>query len=221
MEEEKQEIKEEIKEEIREIENEIKKNFFGDRQFFFGLIGGIGVVIVIGIIILTVAFLLRGKGNDGTQALNASNTQPQLTSQGPTTAKVTAKGISTFSMKKDAKICKENGNPVVYLFSTTWCPHCEWIKATFDSTMAKYVKEGKIVAYHWEVDTNDNTLTSNAEIQVPADAQAIYSEFNPGGSIPTFVFGCKYFRVGNGYEKQNDLASEVKEFEAVIKDIIK
>ncbi len=213
-----QEIKEEVKEEIQVIENEIKKNVFGDRKFFFGLAGGIGAVIIVGIIIIALAFVFRGKGND---KIVIGNSQPQLTSQGPTTVKVTAKGISTFSMKKDATICKENGKPVVYLFSTTWCPHCEWIKAIFDSTMAKYVQAGKIVAYHYQVDTGDNTLTPNAETQVPASAQAVYSEFNPGGSIPTFVFGCKYFRVGNGYEAQNDLASEVKEFEAVIKDITK
>ena len=171
---------------------------------------------------MVVALLIKGSANDNSAVVNTDNAQQQVTTaKGPVTAKVTVKGVTTFSMKKDAKICKENGKPVVYLFSTTWCPHCKWIKDTFDSTIAKYVSDGKIVAYHWQVDTNDNTLTPQVESQIPANAQAVYTEFNPEGSIPTFVFGCKYFRIGNGYEAQNDLASEVKEFDAVIKDLTK
>ncbi|MFA6919179.1 MAG: hypothetical protein WC244_03675 [Patescibacteria group bacterium] len=203
------------------MEGEIKKSIlkiFKDRQFLLGILGGIIIVAIIGIIIFAVAFLIKGKTNDTTD-----NSQ-QLTVQEPTTAKVTASGISTFSMKKDAKICQEDGKPIIYLFSTTWCAHCNWIKATFDQAMAKYVKDGKIVAYHWETDEDDNTdntLTSSVEKQMPASAQAVYQEFDPKGLIPAFVFGCKYFRIGNGYEAKNDLASEVKEFDAIIKDLIK
>lgn len=199
------------------MEGEIKKSIFKDRQFIVGLIGGIIAVAIIGLIIIAVAYFIKSRINSNVDVVP----DVESTAPAPTTAKVTAPGISTFSMKKDASICKENGKPVVYLFSTTWCPHCEWIKATFDTTMAKYVQDGKIVAYHFEVDTNDNTLTSAVENQLPAQAQAIYSEFNPKGSIPTFVFGCKYFRIGNGYEAKEDLASEVKEFDAVIKDLTK
>jgi thiol-disulfide isomerase/thioredoxin len=205
-----------------EGENKYQK-FFKERQFLFGILIGIISVIIVGVIIFAVAFVIGGREDNSAATLNtdSTNSQQQLNAQGPATASVTASGISTFSMKKDAKICKENGKPVVYLFSTTWCVHCQWIKSTFDSVMAKYVKEGKIVAYHWEVDTGDNTLTSAVEKEVPANAQAVYSEFNPQGSIPTFVFGCKYFRVGNGYESKSDLASEIKEFEAVVKNLTK
>ena len=47
-----------------------------------------------------------------------------------------------------------------------------------------------------------------------------FKKYNPKGSIPTFVFGCKYVRVGNGYERDDDLASEAAEFRAVIEDLI-
>jgi thiol-disulfide isomerase/thioredoxin len=117
----------------------------------------------------------------------------------------------------DTEICKDGGKPVVYLFSTTWCPHCEWIKDTFDS----WAKDNadKAVIYHWELDTSDNTLTDAVETEVPAEHQAVYEEFNPSGSIPTFVFGCRYGRVGNGYEAQDDLDAERDSFDKVLEEL--
>ena len=205
------------------------KNPFKDQQFLLGLFGGIAVIAVIGLIILAIAFVGMSKKagqNNGQATTTAPTVQnqgqtAQTPSEGPATVPVTAAGISTFSEKKGATLCKEDGKPVVYLFSTTWCPHCQWIQDTFDKTVAAAVAAGKIKAYHWELDTNDNTLTSQKETQIPEDQMAIYNEFNPGGSIPTFVFGCKYFRVGNGYESSKDLAKEAAEFNAVIADITK
>ena len=49
---------------------------------------------------------------------------------------------------------------------------------------------------------------------------AVFTEFNPEGSIPTFVFGCKYYRVGTGYKQEDDLAAEASEFMAVIEALI-
>ncbi len=128
-------------------------------------------------------------------------------------------GIQTFNLR-EGPVCAENGKPVIRLFSTTTCPHCNWIKGTFDQTVMPYVEQGKIVAYHWELDTGDNTLTSTVETYVPEDEKKIFSQFNPNNSIPTFVFGCKYYRVGNGYEAEKDLTSERREFTAVINELI-
>jgi thiol-disulfide isomerase/thioredoxin len=121
------------------------------------------------------------------------------------------------------QICKENGKPVIYLFSTTWCPHCNWIKDVFDKVAKDYVKKGKIVAYHWQLDTGDNTLTEEVENSVPQKDEAIYNEFNPSGSIPTFVFGCRYYRIGNAYEREGDAGKEKeeKEFRKIIEVLIK
>jgi len=127
--------------------------------------------------------------------------------------------IKTFTLK-EGEICKENGKPVIRLFSTTWCPHCVWIKETFDSTVKEYVDAGKITVYHWELDTGDNTLTEQVESVVPESELAVYKEFNPKGSIPTFVFGCKYSRIGNGFESTQDLISEAKEFRTAIETLL-
>lgn len=206
-----------------------KKNIFKDQQFLLGLFGGIAVIAIIALIVLGVAFINANKdksavkGVQDQQAAGQQNQAPatQPAKTGPETEAVTAAGVKTCSAKKGAEICRENGKPVVYLFSTTWCPHCVWIKPFFDQTVKKFVDEGKIVAYHWELDTGDNTLTADKETKVPDAAQTVYNEFNPDGSIPTFVFGCKYFRVGNGYEQTKDSAAEIAEFEAAINDLIK
>jgi len=202
-----------------------KKTTGGNQQFLLGLFAGIAVIAVIGVIVLAIVLV---SGNKGAVATNPSNNtvqnqqaQTQQPASGPEAVSPTAPGIETFFEKKNAQICKEGGKPVVYLFSTTWCPHCQWIKDTYDSVVSEYVKAGKIKAYHWQMDTGDNTLTSDTETSVPADAQAVYKEFNPQGSIPTFVIGCKYFRVGNGYESQKDLNAEATELKAAIDAVLK
>ena len=187
------------------------------------------VAILAGSLVIALAILVVGgtisvplKAVKGVKTENVQAPQPtQAIAPGPATVAVENPSIKTFQAKKDAVILKEEGNPVIFLFSTTWCPHCQWISQTFDKVVKEYVNSGKIKAYHFEVDTGDNTLTAEKETQVPKNYLEVYKEFNPGGSIPTFVFGAKYFRVGNGYEQQKDLVSEEAEFKAVIDDLLK
>ncbi|MDO8639094.1 MAG: thioredoxin domain-containing protein [Candidatus Daviesbacteria bacterium] len=193
------------------------------------------IAILIGSVVIALAILIAG-GTISLPVKIVNNTQPgtmkltptgnpsavvQPEPAGPATVAVKVSGIKTFQEKKDAVILKEDGKPVIFLFSTTWCPHCQWIAKTFDKVVAEYVNAGKIKAYHWDIDINDNTLTTEKETKVPEKDLSLYNEFNPRGSIPTFVFGAKYFRTGNGYEQQNDLVSEEAEFRAVIEDLLK
>ncbi len=187
------------------------------------------VAIVIGSIVISLAILVgtgtislqnNVKGVKTTTVDNKPAPTTQQNNQSVATVTPTNPKIKTFSEKKDAQILKEDGKPVIYLFSTTWCPHCQWIKETFDKVAKEYVDAGEIKAYHWEIDTNDNTLTEAKEDKVPEKDMVVYQEFNPQGSIPTFVFGGKYFRTGNGYEKEKDLVLEEAEFRAVIEDLI-
>ena len=185
------------------------------------------VAVIIGAVVISIAILISGGiikiGPKNVATTNAPTPSPQAQQalQGPLTVSPTNPNIKTFFQKKDAQVCKEDGRPIIYLFSTTWCPHCQWIDETFDKVAKEYVNTGKIKAFHWQIDTGDNTLTEIKETKVPDKDLAIYSEFNPQGSIPTFVFGCKYFRTGNGYEQQKDLAAEEAEFREVIGDLLK
>ena len=126
---------------------------------------------------------------------------------------------STFYDSGDDICTDDDGKPYVILFSTTWCPHCTWIKDTFDGLVDEDFAS-QVNIQHWELDIGDNTITSNVETSVPADLNAFYQTYNPRGSIPTFVFGCKYYRVGNGYESQNDLDAELDDFKTIINKLL-
>lgn len=116
-------------------------------------------------------------------------------------------------------VCKKNNKPVIRLFSTTTCPQCSSIKDVFDSTVKEFVKEGKISAYHWELDTGDNTLTLEEEDGIPGSEVEIFKKYNSESTVPTYVFGCKYVRIGNAYE-ETDLVEEKKEIVRIIEKLI-
>ncbi|MFA5358985.1 MAG: thioredoxin domain-containing protein [Patescibacteria group bacterium] len=190
------------------------------KGFVLGIVIGIAVV---GILSLIGAFVLIATSGEaditvaGESVVQGSNI---VAKNNDPLAGVAA--ASSFQEKVDAQICKEDGKPVVYLFSTTGCPHCKWVKPAFDEIADKYVKEGKIVAYHWELDTGDDTLTSTVETATDPNHEAIYTQFNPEGTVPTFVFGCKYYRIGTAHEQDSfGLDGEKAEFEALIQELIK
>ena len=147
-----------------------------------------------------------------------NDTTADTTADATTEPGTVVRTFETFT-EYDLEVCKDGDKPQVFLFSTTWCPHCEWIKETFDNWAAE--NSDRISAYHWELDTKDNTLTSEVETEIPADFNSIYEKFNPSGTIPTFVFGCRYGRVGNGYESEEDLEKEKATFSAVLEELLK
>lgn len=126
---------------------------------------------------------------------------------------------STFYYTGDS-VCKDNqGRPYVFMFSTTWCTHCNWIKDTFKSLNNEPFSD-EINLQLWELDTGDNLLTFPTENKVPDEFRNIFNKYNPQGSIPTFVFGCEYLRIGNGYSRQNDLDAELEDFRLIINKLI-
>ncbi|MBM3282370.1 MAG: thioredoxin family protein [Candidatus Diapherotrites archaeon] len=137
------------------------------------------------------------------------------------TSQIPPSSIRTFQLLPgETSICTEDGKPVIRMFSTTMCPHCRWINETFNGVMEEYVKQGKIVAYHWDADIGNNQFTPEKESTVPESEIAWLQKANPEMSVPTYVFGCKYWRVGNPYENANDLDAEAAEFKAVIEKLL-
>jgi thiol-disulfide isomerase/thioredoxin len=185
----------------------------------------IPVAILLSAVIVSFAVIYTGsKLNSDESTLGTTEESGETTDNGGSddsapAAQTPGKVVREFETftEYDSEICKEDGKPVVYLFSTTWCPHCEWIADTFDS----WAKENsdKVTAYHWELDLNDNTLTDEVESEVPDEHNDVYESFNPNGSIPTFVFGCRYGRVGNGYEAEEGLDKELETFDNLLKEI--
>jgi len=127
--------------------------------------------------------------------------------------------ISSFS-EVDTDICTVDGKPIIRMYSIVSCSHCNWVGQTFDKVVKEYVDSGDIVAYHWQLDMQDDILTSEAENAVPEEEKDVFLKYSPQGGVPLFVFGCKYYRIGNAYEGQGDLMAEENEFRAVIEKLI-
>lgn len=131
--------------------------------------------------------------------------------------------IESFELE-GGDICREDGKPVIRLFSNTGCSHCNWVADAFDPVVKMYVEEGLIVAHHWEMDTGDDTLTTDqVEDGVPVSEMEIYDDFMTaydGDYVPAFVFGCKYYRLGTEYEQSGGLEAEAAEFMAVIEELL-
>ena len=119
---------------------------------------------------------------------------------------------------KDHVVCEQDGKPIIREFATSWCPHCAWIKPTYQQVIKEY--GDKIIAYQWEADTGDNLLSEQLELAVPQEEMNVWKTFNPDQTIPTFVFGCKYIRIGNAFEEQKDREAEAREFRAVIDKLL-
>lgn len=100
--------------------------------------------------------------------------------------------------------CSEYGKPIIRYFSTTWCPHCQYINPVFNEVMEEY--GDKIIALHYEIDITTPSETEMAE----------FTKFSPNQNIPAFSFGCQYYRIGNSYEATRDTNSEKQEFRRVI-----
>jgi parvulin-like peptidyl-prolyl isomerase len=114
-------------------------------------------------------------------------------------------------------ICtNDKGQPIVLLFSETGCPHCEWIGKTFDAVVMDYVKRGLIEAHHYDIETKDDLLTLDLETEIPLKYLKIKNQTDPSGLAPYFNFGCRYDRIGNGYQAQKDLSAEETEMRNVI-----
>lgn len=116
------------------------------------------------------------------------------------------------------EICKEGGKAVIRLFSAEVDPHSQWVSGTFNKVAKEY--SGKIAAYNWQIDTGDDLLTEIKEEKIPRSEIEIYKKYNIAGSVPTFVFGCKYSRIGNGYEEEGSLKKEEAEFRKLIEGLV-
>ena len=132
-------------------------------------------------------------------------------------------GISFPTIYKSGfDVCTNNdGKPVIFLFGSSLCPHCEWVGKIFDLVVMQYVEDGRIEAHHYDVLTGDDLLTEEVETAIPDDIFELYHRGDPKDLVPYLNFSCKYERVGNGYEKTQDTAAEGREMTDVIETLIK
>ena len=193
---------------------QVKKKSCCVAPFWLGVCVGIAIFAVLFLLVMA-ANLIKFSGKATTPKTSADNTQaptPDITQE--------IIGQAGTFLEVSEPVCIEDGKPVIYMFSTSWCSHCAWARQPFADAVKTYVARGKILAYEWELDTYDNTLTAAKETSIPADATALYDKYNPQGSIPTFIFGCKYFRIGTGNERTGDKNAETQEFKQLIDKLL-
>ena len=121
----------------------------------------------------------------------------------------------SFKMSNEL-LCKKDGKPIIGFFSTSDCKACDWVRPAFNAAVKEYADKGLIIAYNWQLDTGDDLMTSGKEKSVPKEEFEIYKKFSQD-SVPAFVFGCKYYRIGNYYDSIED---EEMEFRAMIQKLL-
>ena len=129
---------------------------------------------------------------------------------------LSAQKVGTFTLV-EGEIETVDGKPVIRMYSTTWCPHCNWVGPAFEEVAKEY--EGRVIAKHWQVDIGDDALTPEFEGGIPTKELAVFHNLNPSGSVPYFVFG-NYIRSGTAFELQDNLEAEKEEFRLVIETLL-
>ena len=108
--------------------------------------------------------------------------------------------IGNFMVSGD-EICMEDEKPIIYFFGSDGCGHCKWehpVIANVTSQFEDYIS----------LHDNMNNFTAD---------QKIFGKYNPRGSVPTLVLGCKYYRVGAGASMGEE--QETKVLTALICDL--
>ncbi len=129
----------------------------------------------------------------------------------------------TFILTEGESICEIDGKPIIRMYSTVRCPHCPWMNKIFDQIAKEYVERNLVEARHWLYTADgtwDNVLTNEVEEEIPSEELEVFYRFDPNGTLPLFVFGCKYYRIGTGNEAINDMVIEEKEIRSVIDKLI-
>ncbi len=121
--------------------------------------------------------------------------------------------IGNFIDTGDA-VCMKDEKPIVRLFSTTNCEKCNEISGVFDSLSKEF---SQIDIAHWQLNTGDNTITEDAEEGITKSDLELFKKYSPENKVPTLVFGCKYTKIGN----VGDINEEKESYKIVITEILK
>jgi hypothetical protein len=152
-----------------------------------------------------------------------SQNSPITTSKGgdrPVTTTLYLDNLKTFS-DNGKSVCHIDGKPIIRMYSKKKCIHCEWGASIFDKVALEYMKDEKVIAYHWELgEIEDDLLSEGIEGRMPDSEYKIFEDSN-AKIVPYFDLGCRFTRVGNGYYVRNDAEAEEKEYRNAINTLIR
>jgi len=118
------------------------------------------------------------------------------------------------------EICKEEGKPVLRLYTANACEQCSEVGFIFNQLASAYVNAGVVKAYHWEIDTGDNLLTAEKEKGIPSSEWRLLKQYNPDQTVPTYIMGCSFLRIGNLNSDTMDQIAEENELSNAILAIL-
>ncbi len=139
-------------------------------------------------------------------------TTSQKTPEVPTTT-LLQPSFKTFE-DLGGSICALDGKPIIRMYSKDTCDHCKWSKPLFKEVMAEY--GGAVVAHIWEFGSEDDMMTADVEGLIPSGEQDVFFSSKASGTVPYFVFGCRFVRVGNGYYIQGRADLEKEEMRQIV-----
>jgi hypothetical protein len=153
------------------------------------------------------------------ETIQATSTHTVTTTQ-PTTTTINTP-IETF-IDTGGEACRINGKPIIRMYGKRACHNCEWSGPIFDRVASEYAGKGLIIAHHWLLDRNDDTLTDTDEGGIPeAEYDIFFSDDNNTlKTVPYFNFGCRFTRVGNGYQVRDMPDKEEAEYRAVMEKLL-
>lgn len=154
---------------------------------------------------------------EGSKQPSVIETLPEEAVEKPAITPVTQEKQLTFKDTGD-DICTEDGKPVIRMYSASIDPYSVWVVDPFNEVIMEY--EDKVVPHNWDVLSGDDLMSYTVETQLPKAEFDVYKKYNSEGTVPTFVFGCKYVRIGTPYKEKNDLESEKAEFRQVIEKLL-
>ena len=131
--------------------------------------------------------------------------------------KIFAENIDKLTLKdfRETKddICAK-GNPIIRIYTTSWCSSCNSSIAVFNSLIKDYADSNKVTVLEWSLDTGDNLVTAKMENGIPESEAEIFKKYSPNSLVLAIVAGCKYTRIGSlNY-------AHASEFNAIMKNLI-
>jgi len=109
------------------------------------------------------------------------------------------------------ELCTKGDLPIIRVYTSSSCIKCQ----NSLNVLADAVDDMEVILYAWELDTGDNLMTEELEESMPKEEFDILLRYNEKAAVPSYVFGCKYVRIGNLFE-DFDAESEYQEFRGIL-----
>jgi foldase protein PrsA len=116
-------------------------------------------------------------------------------------------GANEFKETSD-EVCKEGGKPVIRRYIAAECEACRNVEPAF-----------KAALFGYDVALKEIELDKAVKEGLPKSELDILKKYNPKGAVPAYIFGCKYYRIGNAYESLN-LTQEEKIFKETLLKVV-